>query len=240
MKELLIKFYALKKKGYVKAVNNNKNASGITLEYYLGSTSGDICIPDFKNIEIKCINVYSKSKINMFSSSPDGCYILPIQYLSNYYGFPDNDFKNIKIFRGIIGVKLVKIGNYYFSITVNNKSKKIYLNIFDRYKNFINNDIYWDFDSIEEKLIRKMSNLAIIKSYKLEKNGNYYFFYSSINLYKLKSFNTFLNLLEKNLIKIQINAGVYKSGYKKGKFHDHGTSFVISQNQLTTLFYKII
>ncbi|MBQ2639458.1 MAG: MvaI/BcnI restriction endonuclease family protein [Bacilli bacterium] len=236
MQELYNKFIELRNKGYVKSISKNRNSSGITLEYYLETTSGDICIPDFKNIEIKCISVYSKSKINMFSSSPDGCYILPTQYLADNYGYPDNDFKNINIFKGTIGIYLTKIGNFYFSIVVNNKSKRIYLKVYDKYKKFLNNDIYWDFDSIEEKLIRKMSNLAIITNYKMEKYGKIYYFYNSIKFYQLKSFNVFLLLIEKNIIKVRFNIGVYKSGYKLGKLHDHGTSFVISDKDLVKLF----
>lgn len=236
MQELYDKFISLRKKGYVKSITKNKNGSGITLEHYLGTTSGDICIPDFKDIEIKCLNVYSKSRINMFSSTPDGCYALPTQYLSYNYGYPDSDFTDIKILRGTIGRKLTKINNYYFSINIDYKRKKIYLNIYDYNKIFLNNNIYWDFDSIEEKLIRKLSNLAIITNYKMVKNGNLYYCYNTIKFYKLKSFNTFLTLLENNLIKISINTGVYKSGYKIGKFHDHGISFTISRKDLAKLF----
>lgn len=238
--ELKTKFNDIKSKGYIKSINNNRNSSGLTLEKCLESTGGDICIPDFKDIEIKCISIYSTSNLNLFSSSPDGKYILPTQWLSENYGYPDSKYKDIKILQCKLDTTLSKIGNYYyFAITIDKEKKKIFLNVYDINKKFINNYIYWDFDSIEEKLLRKLSLMAIIKSKKKENTGNIYYSYIDMKLYKLKDFETFLNLIEKNIVKICIKTGIYRSGPKKGNFHDHGTSFEIAQNDISKLFDTI-
>ena len=240
IQELKEKFSNIKNRGYIKSINNYKNGSGITLEHCLESTGGDICIPDFKGIEIKSISFYQKANLNLFSSTPDGKFILPTQWLSENYGYPDRDYKNINVLKVKVDTTLSKIGTgYYFSLVINRKKRKVELHIYDRNKKFINNYIYWDFDSIEEKLVRKLSILAIFKNRKKEYDGYKYYSYVDMKLYRLKGFDVFLYLLEKNVIKISFNTGVYKSGYKKGKFHDHGTSFVIEINDVEKLFVEI-
>ena len=238
--ELLKKFKNIKEKGFVKSVNNNKNGSGLTLEYYLGSTGGDFCIPDFKNIEIKSLSINSNSNLNMFSCAPDGKYILASQWLSYKYGYPDKVYKKIRVLKALINTNLNKVGLFfYFSLRINRTDKKIILNVYNHKKELINSDIYWDFDSIKDKLIRKLSTLAIITNIKMEKNGKTYYKYVDIKIYKLKSFDTFIRLIENNIIFVNFKTGVYKSGYKKGKFHDHGTGFEIERHNIEKLYNRI-
>ena len=238
--ELLQKFDNIKQRGYIPSITNNKNGSGLTLEYLIGSTGGDICIQDFKNIEFKTLNTYSNSNLNMFSCAPDGKYCLATQWLSWKYGYPDKVYRKIRILKALVNTKLNKVGLfYYFSLRVNKKNKTIILYVYNIKKELINSDIYWDFDSIEEKLIRKLSTLALITNQKMEKNGKIYYKYTNIRIYKLKSFEKFIKLIEKDMIFVNFKTGVYKSGYYKGKFHDHGTGFEIERENIEKLYNRI-
>lgn len=240
VRELLEKFNIIKQKGYIPSVNNNKNGSGLTLEHHLGSTGGDICIPDFKNIEIKTLSIYSNSNLNMFSCTPDGKYCLATQWLSWKYGYPDKVYRKIRVLKALVNTQLNKVGLFfYFSLRVDKKNNIIVLDVYNHKKKLINSDIYWDFDSIEEKLIRKLSTLAIITNRKMEKNGKIYYKYIDIKIYKLKSFDEFIKLIEKDIIFVNFKTGVYKSGYYKGKFHDHGTGFEIRKENIEKLYDRI-
>ena len=237
---LLKKFSKITNKGYIKSVTPNKNGSGITLENELGSTGGDFCIPDYRDIEIKAIRDYYDALIGLFSSAPDGKYESATQWLCENYGTQDENFKDVNVLScSLKGKRKIKVGNYYFSIKIDYINQKIFLNIYDKRLNFLNNDIYWDFDSLEEKLRRKMSKLAIITVKSKIYNSDRYYHYKKINLYKLKSFATFLKLIEDGIILISFKTGVYKSGKYIGKFHDHGTTFRISKKDIEKLYDKI-
>ncbi len=237
-------FYTLKKEfehiknlNYIKGVSNNKNASGFTFEEELKSTSGDLCIPDFNNIEIKVLRNYDYAAITLFASAPDGNIPLATQWLTENYGVPIPEFDGMNsLVCKLSGNKVFRLNSYKFLIEVNYDECKVILKIYDIKNNFVDNDIYWDFDTLENKLKSKLSYLAIVNSKKKIINSRNYYAYTDLKCYKLKSFSTFLKLLNIGIVTLNIKTGVYKSGPYKGKFHDHGVSFCINRKNITKLF----
>ena len=63
--------------------------------------------------------------------------------------------------------------------------------------------------------------------------------YLSISFYRLRSFETFLKLLETGIISVSFKLGYFKSGEHYGEIYDHGTSFDISKEDLEKLFEPI-
>lgn len=57
-----------------------------------------------------------------------------------------------------------------------------------------------------------------------------------MKIYKLKSFDTFLDLINQGKIRIDIQLGVFRSGSKIGQEHDHGISFGIRECDLLKLY----
>lgn len=57
-----------------------------------------------------------------------------------------------------------------------------------------------------------------------------------MEIYKLKSFSTFIDLIEKGIIKVQFKIGRFKKGKRMGEIHDRGTGFQIKTSDLTKLF----
>ena len=245
--EVANNFYTLKKEferikslNYIKGVNNNKNASGFTFEEELKSTSGDLCIPDFNNIEIKVLRNYDYASITLFASAPDGNIPLATQWLTENYGvaIPEFDGMNSLICK-LSGNKAFALNSYKFLIKIDYEECKVILKIYDAKNNLVNNDIYWDFDTLENKLKSKLSYLAIVNSKKKIINSCNYYAYTDLKCYKLKSFSTFLKLLSIGIVTLNIKTGVYKSGLHKGKFHDHGISFCINRKDISKLFDTI-
>lgn len=245
--DIVNNFYKLKKEferiknlNYIRGISNNKNASGFTFEKELNSTSGDLCIPDFKNIEIKVLRNYDYASITLFSSAPDGNIPLATKWLTKNYGTPISEFDGMNsLVCKLSGSKMYRLNSYKFIIEINYIKCKVILKIYNTKNILINNDIYWDFDTLESKLKSKLSYLAIVNSKKKTLNSLVYYAYTDLKCYKLKSFSTFLKLLETGIITLNIKTGVYKSGPYKGKFHDHGVSFCINKNNILKLFDKI-
>ena len=234
-------FQEIQNKGYIKAVNNNKNSAGPTLENELGTTGGDFNIPDFYDIEIKAIREYYAAEFDLFNSRPDGRYYNASQWLSEEFGYPDKTFKSVKVFKGdVYASKICPIGLFYhFQLDVNEIEKRIYLKVFNYKYEFINNDIYWDFDTLKEKLERKLKKLAIFSFKRIEKDGYLYFKYYDVKKYELKGFDQFIECIKNGVIYVTFKTGVYKNGKYAGKFTDHGTSFRIAKNNINKLFYRI-
>ena len=239
--ELNKKYQQILAKGFIQSVNNYKNGAGYTLENELGSTGGDFNVPDFLDIEIKTINKFTNSTIDLFSCAPDGYHFPASQWLAENFGYPDRDYKDIKVLKGeVYGNKKHHIGYIYeYKLHVDELKKRIELHIF-KYNKLINNEIYWDFDSLKEKLIRKDNKLALFEFERKRINSINYYKYDSLIMYKLKSFEDFIKLINYGTIYVVFKVGVHKSGIYKGKLSDHGTSFRISIYDLEKLFNHVI
>ena len=131
--------------------------------------------------------------------------------------------------------------NFYFQLEVNREFKKVYLKVYDLNEKLVEKDVYWDFDDIEEKLYRKLKFLALFKadSKKDHIDKCEYFKYVSVTFYKLKDFDTFLNLLEDGVIRLNFKLNIKTSENKIGQIHDHGTSFDILEQDIIKLYDEL-
>lgn len=238
---LINKFNEIKKMGFIESVNCFKNGSGITLEKLLGTTGGDFNIPDFYDIEIKALRNNPNASLTLFSARTPGPYIFPMQYISNKYGYPDKDYPNIRVIKGdIYGNKKKKIGKYYyFKLNVCEKTQKIYLEVYNHKFKFIENSAYWDYDDLKEMLERKLKYMAVFNVISKRNKERFLYYYNHLDIFSLINFETFISCIKKGIIFICINTGVNKSGYRIGKFVDHGCSFRIERCNLKYLFNKI-
>lgn len=234
------KFKEINNKGYIKSVNNYKNGGGLTLESELESTGGDFNIPDFYDIEIKSAYKFRFQDLELFNSAPDGKHFPAAPWLSEQFGYPDKDYKNIKVFKGnVFGNKFNYIGlRFEYKLHIDRLNQKIVLNIYKN-RTLINNDIYWDFDSLKEKLERKDRKIALFIFNKKKIGPTYYYKYEQLMMYELKNFDTFLDLIENGIVFVTFKTGVHKSGKYVGTFSDHGTAFRIEIKNIRLLFNEV-
>ena len=66
-----------------------------------------------------------------------------------------------------------------------------------------------------------------------------YYRYTDMFFYKLRDFDTFINLIKLGKIIVTFKIDVFKKGSRCGKIHDHGTGFCISRNDLSLLYEQI-
>jgi hypothetical protein len=240
LKELESKFKEIKELGWVKSIQKGHGGIGVTFEDLLGIENNSLEIPDYNGIEIKTKRDYSKSFITLFNMTPTGKYYHEIERLLNEYGYPDiNDTKFKVLNNSVISNRRTCIGtNYQFMLKVDKIERKIYLCIFDKLGYLIEKNIYWDFDLIKEKLYRKMKIIALISATRKFINKDEYFKYYKMEIFYLKDFETFINLIEDGIIRINFKIGVFKNGKRIGQIHDHGTSFNIKKEDFNKLYNK--
>lgn len=244
MKEsmLLLKeqFEEINKKGFIKSTRVGPTGIGKTFEDLLGKKEDNKSLPDFKGIEIKTKTSYSMRPTTLFTLTPRGNNNYEIKRLLNLYGYSDKKLCNAKV------LNLVVCGNCYhclgkniFKLRVDKNQEKIFLSVYDMNFDLIEEQVYWSFRELRDRLYKKLEYLALISAKKKSINGENYYNYNRIDFYKLKNFEDFVKLIEMGVISVEFHIGVYKTGSKLGNIHDRGTNFHIKECDLTKLFNKI-
>lgn len=240
MNDIKSKFNIIKNKGWIKSIRKGSTGIGATFENLLGLDENSFEAPDYNGIEIKTKRALSNSYTSLFNYSPRGIKFCDLEEFKNKYGYPDKFLKNYKVLnKSFYYNEKVRVSNYYFILKLNKNCKKIILYIIDLNGNLIDNNIYWNFDEIEEKMNRKLSLLAFIKADRKFIGNSEYFKYNEMNLYKFNNFGIFVDLFEKGLIRITFKLGVFRDGPNIGKINNHGTSFDIKEKDLIKLFDKV-
>ena len=103
----------------------------------------------------------------------------------------------------------------------------------------IENKSYILFETLKTKLEIKLSNLAIIYASKKEFNRNIYFRYYKMVIYKLKSFEKFIELIKKEIIIVAISGRVSRSGNEAGRQRNKNIIFKIKKDKINELFNVI-
>lgn len=236
--ELKEKFKKLKKIGYIESTSKGRGNIGLTFEKLLGKENDNFQVSDYEGVEIKTKHGFSKTYITLFSLVPSGSGFFETKRLREKFGYKDIDFPDVKVLNKSAWAKYknkLKSG-YKISQEVDYKNEKINLCVYDKNDSLIDKDTFWYFSDVKQALFRKMNVLALIKAWPKRTNGKTYYRYYDIKFYKLKSFNTFLDLINKGQIRIDIQLGVFKSGPKKGQEHDHGITFGIKECDLLNLY----
>lgn len=233
-------FNKIKNLNWIKSSRQGTDAIGRTFEQLLGQEENNLEIPDFYGIEIKTKRSNSKSYINLFNMTPMGNHYHEIKRIRDSYGYLDTKSKKYKVLNNSVFCnKRTSVGIYYqFMLKVDKENKKIFLCVFNISGYLLEKVVYWDFNTLKEKLYRKLSILSFIKAHRKYINGVEYFKYYDMNVFVLKDFDTFISLIESGLIRVTFKVSVFRSGIRCGQIHDHGTSFEIKECDLLKLYNK--
>ena len=228
----------IKNLGWIECKNKNKSVTGKTLENLLEINPDNFEIPDYNTIEIKSKVSKRENYIDLFCATPDS-YVLEIKRLYDKYGYLDSN--NYKILNFVLyGEFLKPINNEYSAkLRIDYKNKKVIMEIYNKDNELIDNLSSWSFELLEEKLCRKLNCVCLVEGDKKFSHNVLYVRYDKYKFYKLKKFSNFIRLLKRGQIRISFTLGVYKSGSKSGKMHDHGTQFSIRKENIKLLFDEI-
>lgn len=238
IKQLKDEFNKISKKGYIKGIYNSHSSIGRTFENELNLTRNEFCYPDYNGIEIKTRRTYSKSPITLFSAVPDGKELFEVKRLKSEYGYPYKKDKRYKVlyFEAYGNKKTFGGIKYQYKLDIDKKQQKIFLCIYNIHNILVERKVYWSFDYLERKIMTKLQMLAIVNVWDKKIEGWNYFRYYKINFYIIKNFETFLNLLDIGIIKLDFKVDIYKDKQNYGKTYDHGCSFRIQEQDITKLY----
>ena len=232
------KFLSIKNKGWIKSSFNGWGDCGLTFEKELGLFKNELEIPDFMGIEIKTKNAFKRPYLSLFSSNFDGKYLFNIDDFVTKYGWPDEKIKTSNVFYLIANAKtfVETPSEFKFKLTVNYNLQQVFLEISEKNNYNITSLYSWSFDILKEKIDRKLKYMAFVEAKRKLENGSIYFWYDKLSLYCCKNFDTFLSLIENNIITVRFNIGLYTDEKRYGKIHNHGISFQILVKNLNLLF----
>lgn len=233
------KFEQIKKKGWIKSCRRGYTGIGYTFEKLIGKKEDALCSPDYNGIEIKTHRKNSNSYVTLFNYNPVGDCSYELRRLFNNYSYVHTKNKNIRALNAEIYCNYIKdVGiNYKFSLEVADGEQKIYLLVFDRLGFLVEKKAYWTFETLKEKLYKKMKYLAYIEADSKYINGFEYFKYNNINFYVLKDFDTFIDLIKNAKIKVSFLVSGLLGNDET--INSHGTSFSIKKENLHLLFNPI-
>lgn len=240
--DLISEFKSITKQRWLKSVNNSTNGVGLTFEKLISKEPDSMFFPDYYGTEIKCTTRFSGYPITLFTIAFDGETFYEMNRLLEKYGKQDTIYKDKKILISNLAVnkKILVNNKYYFEIKLDYCNKKLFLAIYDINKNLIEKSSYIDFSSLKTHLELKLSRLTLVyASKKRIENDNYYRYYKMI-IYELKSFETFLELLNNNIIKVEIVGRVSRSGSEKGRQRNKNLVFKLPKENITYLFNEIL
>ena len=233
-------FYKIQCQNWILSKGMGSGAAGRTLEELLCVKENQDVLPDFNGIEIKSKIKNGKFPLALFSCALDN-KPLENKRLLFTYGYPDNlnhDFKRFNVTIDAIHRKYFR--NFTsFKLYVDYNSQKIRLIVYNRRDEIIDNTMSWSFKELKSRLEHKLSYMALVTFKKSSVNGNVYFKYEEIVIYKLRDFSTFLKMIEKGKIVVTFKLYQYHEQEKYGQMHDKGTSFDIKKEYIHELFEEI-
>lgn len=233
---LVEEFKRIKKMGYVESISAYRSKAGDTFEKLLGKESDELAIPDYGDIEIKTKKGYSKTPITLFSANPDNQYYYAFKGLVEKYGKIKDG--NPSIILMVNGISKSYLNNNGFKLEVDYEKKIVKLNVYNRFGKLVDDEVSWSFELIEERVMMKLQNLALVKCCTKVINNKEYYWYYKMFFYKGLTLNNFLKGISEGKISILFSVGTYKSGPKIGKMHSHGTAFRVMEDDLLSLYNR--
>lgn len=232
------KFNEIKKLKYVKGVKKGTAGIGVTFEHFIEKETDSLEIPDFGGVEIKTRRAYSKSLINLFNAVPTGSSVYEVKRLRDMYGYRDSKDYVLKKLNVEVNAKdYVSVGIlYYFKLRLDIQKERVILEVYNKSMELVDESTYWDFDILKEKLIRKVSVLAVIKAWTKRKEGDEYFNFYKMNVYILKGFDNFIDALNDGVIKINLRIGNYYDEKRYGMVNSRGVGFSIAEDDLDKIY----
>lgn len=235
--ELLIKkFSQIKKKGWITTKFSGDECLGDTFENLIGKTRDNKSLADFHGIEIKSHREKTESLISLFSKSPTYPKAANT-ILREKYGIIDELSGKKKLYITISSTKYcpnVNDGKYSnkFKVQVDEKNKKIFLNVYSLKNKLIYDEVYWDFSILKTALSNKLKKIAIV--YGRENKKEHLIKFTELKIFEGLTLEKMIKGLKNGDILVDLRIGVYASGKNQGKTHDHGTGFRIKLDKLLT------
>lgn len=230
--------------GWIKSRRSHNTGIGKTFEDLIGVVENNNLLVDYKGtIELKSQRIYSESYVSLFTRVPT----YPKKSMKLFredFGYPDEQFPLKKVLNSTITAKEYRTVDKKFALKldVNRQDQRLYIKIKkvddDSYES---PKVFLSFEDIQARFEKKCRIIAYIEAEtKREENSEWFKFEKAVLLSGL-TFDDFLMEIEKGNIFYDIRLGIYKSGKKIGKDHDHGPAFRIIKKKIPKIFdYELL
>lgn len=226
-------FRKITQMGWIRTHRGGPTGIGKTLEDLLGIPENNYDEPDFGDYELKSCRIDSNSMLTLFTRAPE-----PVgkanTYLRMKYGYVSDAYDNdeLVLHSTLSAVRFTKVADTGHSLKVTCKEDGIYIESEEGLEN-----IYWSRGALKNAFEKKYKNkMVYVKAHNRGSGSTEEFRF--VEAYELSGFdyNSFVSLLEKGTIYVDLRIGQYHSGKMKGKTHDHGTGFRIKESDQPLLF----
>lgn len=228
-------YSAIKAKGWIKTHRAGPTGIGKTLEDLLGIPENNYDEPDFGEYELKSCRINSQSMLTMFTRAPQ-----PTRsntYLREKYGYSSSAYdSNEKVLHSTLSAdRFTPIANTGNLLKILCEDDGIYIQSQCGTEN-----VYWSRATLKRCFEKKYKN-KFVYTKALSRGVGVDEEFHFIQAYKVSGFDyeTFIDLLEKGKIYVDLRIGQYHNGKNKGKTHDHGTGFRIRETDQYLLFKNI-
>ncbi|MBE5806316.1 MAG: hypothetical protein E7313_06400 [Clostridiales bacterium] len=233
-------FRRIKRRGLIESLRSGPTGVGYTFETLLNKKEDQECKPDFNSIELKCKLAYSKSLLCLFNCVPTRNGESAIKYIfENYNHYRYGNKNSYKLFeRKVYSKYYIERFKISFKLKVDYINTEVVMkSYFDGI--FIEDVCKWNFKVLERKLKSKLNFLAIVQAYPYNVENKLYYKYVKMNIYKLKGFFEFLQLIENDKINVSFYMRETISDSGEKIIEDHGVGFKIKTKYIEELFYEI-
>lgn len=229
----------LRDRGFVPSLRSGPTGIGKTLEEHLGIEENCIDMPDIGTVELKAERIISNSMLTLKTKSPEirGSN----NRLVNEYGYKTPDSiqlnPNLNILHSTVTMGDFNTLNGVPFLKITPVGKRLYM---EHAHDGIIDYLYWEDKSLAKAIKKKYPYKKLY--YVLAKSkfidDREYFHY--VKAYYLEGFDSqkLMECLKTGDIKIDLRIGIYTSGAKKGKRHDHGTGIRAVIQNLDMCFDK--
>lgn len=238
---LLQEFKNISNLKWVKGINCFTNSVGLTFESLLEKQADSMFFPDYQGIEIKCTSRFSRYPITLFSTAFDGPSLYEMNEVLNKYGKNDIIYKDKKLLNAVLNTKEKTLVNnkHLFKLEVSKDDEKLYLAVYDLNNKLIEKQSYIYLETLKQHLETKLTKLAIVWASKKIVDDIPYFRYYKIAIYKLISFEKFIDLINDGTIIVNIVGRVSRSDTEAGRQRNKNLVFQLNKDDITKLFKPI-
>ncbi len=224
LEELLKRLQVIKEGGFVRTHRTHDTGIGKTLEDLLGIPENNLQTPDAGEIELKAKRLESNSMLTIATKSPVPRGVNKVLFEKAKYLDIHGEYS---------------LHSTVYGSRLNNQGLQV---VFEDDKLILKNShgivAHWPISIFEEILKSKSDKILLVfadtKGEKKSVNEEFHY----VEAYLLSGLNIkkFQEAIETDKLKIDIRIGAFRSGAKKGKYHDHGTGFRINKKDFLSIF----
>lgn len=228
----------IRDKGFIKSHRSGDTGIGKTLEDELGVEENSIQASDIGDVELKANRMNSKSKVTLFTKSPNKRGVNNT-ILRKKYGYKTDESKELNeavqiLHTAVNGSSFNTLNGKPF-LKLTTKNDRLYL---EHAVDGLLEDVYWDKEQLKKAFNKKYPSKKMyhVQAECKMEDGVESFHYS--DAYSLENFSAdkMLDGLISGDLEMDIRLGIHASGKKKGKPHDNGTAIRVSPKKLNDCF----